>query len=102
IIFLVSGLWHGANWTFILWGALNVLYFLPFLLSGNHLENLDIVAQGKRVQSLKDLLKMVITFNLISFSLIFFRSRSIGNAIDYTRQMFIGIFHLSSYKETWN
>ena len=44
IIFLVSGFWHGANWTFIIWGALNAIYFLPLLLTNNNRNNLDVVA----------------------------------------------------------
>jgi alginate O-acetyltransferase complex protein AlgI len=44
IIFLVSGFWHGANWTFIAWGALNAIYFMPLLLLNKNRENVDIVA----------------------------------------------------------
>ncbi|MGY8923939.1 MAG: MBOAT family O-acyltransferase, partial [Flavobacteriales bacterium] len=47
IIFIVSGFWHGANWTFIVWGTLNALYFLPILLTKNNRKNLDTVAKGK-------------------------------------------------------
>ena len=47
IIFIVSGFWHGANWTFIIWGILNALYFLPLLLSGNNRNHIEIVAEAK-------------------------------------------------------
>src|SRR5690606_29465848 len=47
IIFLVSGFWHGANWTFIVWGALNALYFLPLLLTKRNRKNIDVVARGR-------------------------------------------------------
>jgi len=40
IIFIVSGFWHGANWTFIVWGALNAIYFLPLLLTNNNRNNI--------------------------------------------------------------
>ena len=46
-IFLVSGFWHGANWTFIIWGALNAIYFLPLLFTNNNRKNLGVVAEGK-------------------------------------------------------
>ena len=45
IIFLLSGFWHGANWTFIVWGALHALFFLPLLLAGRNRNNLAIVAR---------------------------------------------------------
>jgi alginate O-acetyltransferase complex protein AlgI len=47
IIFIVSGFWHGANWTFIVWGLLNAIYFLPLLLLKRNRDNLETVAQGK-------------------------------------------------------
>ena len=53
IIFIVSGFWHGANWTFVVWGALNALYFLPLLLTNSNRNNLHIVAEGKFLPSLK-------------------------------------------------
>jgi D-alanyl-lipoteichoic acid acyltransferase DltB (MBOAT superfamily) len=55
IIFIVSGFWHGANWTFIVWGALNAIYFLPLLLTKNNRKNLEIVAQGKFLPTLEEL-----------------------------------------------
>jgi len=54
IIFLVSGFWHGANWTFIAWGFLNALYIMPSILFKTNRQNLDTVAQGKLLPSLKE------------------------------------------------
>ena len=54
-MFIVSGLWHGANWTFIAWGVLNAIYFLPLLLTENNRVNLDLVAKGKPLPNLKEL-----------------------------------------------
>ena len=51
IIFLISGLWHGANWTFICWGLLNALYILPSVIFRTNRNNLDIVAQGRALPS---------------------------------------------------
>ena len=83
IIFIVSGFWHGANWTFIVWGALNALYFLPLLLFNRNREHTTIVAENKLLPSLRDLLKIVTTFILTVIAWIFFRSESVSSAIDY-------------------
>jgi len=88
IIFIVSGFWHGANWTFIVWGALNAIYFLPLLLTNNNRNNLEIVAQGKSLPSLKDLSFMLLTFGLTVFAWIFFRAENIGHAISYISEIF--------------
>lgn len=88
IIFLVSGFWHGANWTFILWGALNALYFLPLLLSNRNRKNLDDIAENGWLPSLKDVIKMGLTFTLVTFAWIFFRAESAGDAFRYISQIF--------------
>jgi alginate O-acetyltransferase complex protein AlgI len=80
IIFLLSGFWHGANWTFIVWGALNALYFMPLLLSGKNRTNLEIVAQGKLIPSFKEFVSMLLTFGLTVFAWIFFRAESLHQA----------------------
>lgn len=83
IIFLISGLWHGANWTYIVWGALNAIYFLPLLLTNNNRNNLETVAQGKLLPSLKEVSFMLLTFGLTVFAWIFFRAKNIEHAISY-------------------
>ncbi|WCO03089.1 MBOAT family O-acyltransferase [Psychroserpens ponticola] len=88
IIFLVSGFWHGANWTFIVWGGLNALYFLPIMLTNKNRSNLDIVAKGKWFPKLKDLLSILITFTLTVFAWIFFRSNSVTDALGYISNIF--------------
>ncbi len=87
-IFIVSGFWHGANWTFIAWGILNAIYFLPLLLTNNNRNNLDIVAQGRLFPSIKELALMLMTFTLTVFSWIFFRANNIEHAISYISQIF--------------
>ena len=47
IIFIVSGFWHGANWTFIIWGALNAIYFLPLMLLNRNRNNIEISCRRK-------------------------------------------------------
>jgi len=88
IIFLVSGFWHGANWTFIIWGGLNALYFMPLLLTNKNRTNLEIVAQGKIFPSVKELLGMTMTFSLTVLAWIFFRADNVHHAISYISQMF--------------
>lgn len=101
IIFLLSGFWHGANWTFIAWGALNAIYFLPLLLLDKNRSNLDIVAQGKFLPSLKEVLSIGITFSLTAFAWIFFRAENMTHAISYIERMLGGIASLYAYVETW-
>lgn len=88
IIFIVSGFWHGANWTFIVWGALNGMFFLPLLLLNRNRNHLGIVAQGKLFPSLKEFLSIVSTFALTVFAWIFFRSDNLANAVAYISQIF--------------
>ena len=87
VIFIVSGFWHGANWTFIVWGALNAIYFLPLLLTKKNRSNLDIVAQGKYFPSIKELSFMLLTFGLTVFAWIFFRAENIGHAMSYISEI---------------
>ena len=88
IIFLVSGFWHGANWTFIVWGALNALYFLPLLISQNNRNNLDSVAKGKLLPTVKEFMSMLFTFSLTAFAWIFFRAKTVSEACSYIKKMF--------------
>jgi len=88
IIFLVSGFWHGANWTFIIWGGLNALYFMPLLLTNKNRTNLEIVAQGKIFPTVKEFLGMALTFGLTVLAWIFFRADNVHHAVSYISQMF--------------
>jgi alginate O-acetyltransferase complex protein AlgI len=80
IIFLVSGFWHGAKWTFLVWGALNALYILPLVIFGWNRNNLQTVAQGKLFPTGKEILQMLFTFGLTVFAWIFFRADSVTQA----------------------
>ncbi len=88
IIFLVSGFWHGANWTFIVWGALNAIYFLPLLLMGKNRANIGTVAEGKYLPSIEELFQMGSTFFITVIAWVFFRANTMGQAIDYLREIF--------------
>ncbi len=88
IIFVVSGFWHGANWTFAAWGALNALYFLPLLLTKSNRENLEIVAAGKFFPTWKEGASILLTFALTLLAWVFFRAESIGHALAYIAGVF--------------
>ena len=87
IIFLVSGLWHGANWTFIAWGAYHALLFLPLILLGKNRKYKDVVAEGRLLPSLKEAGQLLLTFFLVVIGWIIFRADSIGQAWDYIRSI---------------
>ncbi len=88
IIFLVSGFWHGANWTFIVWGFLNALYFLPLLLFNKNRVNMVIVAQEKKLPSIIELFQIAITFGLTVLAWVFFRAETITHALSFIKNMF--------------
>lgn len=88
IIFIVSGFWHGANWTFIVWGALNALYFLPLLLTNKNRKNLDIVAENRFFPNVKEIFQIGITFGITVFAWIFFRAENIEHAIGIISKIF--------------
>lgn len=83
VIFLISGLWHGANWTFILWGAFHALLFLPLILLGKNRKHTDVVADGRWLPTIKELGQMLLTFILAALGWVLFRSQSIGEAVDF-------------------
>jgi D-alanyl-lipoteichoic acid acyltransferase DltB (MBOAT superfamily) len=88
IIFLVSGFWHGANWTFIIWGFLNALYIMPSIIFNTNRNNLDIVAQGRLLPTAREVFQMLTTFSLTVFAWIFFRAQSVSHAFEYIGEMF--------------
>lgn len=88
IIFIVSGFWHGANWTFIVWGFLNALFIMPSIVARTNRKNLDIVAEGKIFPSVKEFLQVSLTFVLACFCWIFFRANTVTDAFAYIGKMF--------------
>jgi alginate O-acetyltransferase complex protein AlgI len=95
IIFLVSGLWHGANWTFIVWGVFHALLFLPLVLFGKNRKNTNIVAENRYLPNVKELFQIVTTFTLVTISWILFRANNLKHAYQY----FKGIFSLSLFRD---
>ena len=93
VIFLVSGFWHGANWTFIAWGAYHALLFLPLILLGRNRKYTNQVAEGRWLPTLKETGQMVLTFVLVVIGWVIFRAESIGQAWQYI----CGIFNRSLF-----
>ena len=91
IIFIVSGFWHGANWTFVMWGALHALYFMPLLLLKKNRVHTGIVAQGKYVPSVKELSQTGITFGLTVLAWIFFRAENMSHALQIIQDLIGGL-----------
>jgi D-alanyl-lipoteichoic acid acyltransferase DltB (MBOAT superfamily) len=87
VIFLLSGLWHGANWTFIAWGAYHALLFLPLILLGKNRKYKDVVAQDRLLPSLRECGQMLLTFLLVVVGWIIFRAESIEQAYSYLFRM---------------
>lgn len=101
IIFIVSGFWHGANWTFITWGALNALFIMPAIIMKTNRNYIDIVAKGRQWPSIKEFSQIIITFLLTVFAWIFFRAESIHHATNYISGIFSSsILSIPQFEET--
>ncbi len=88
VVFLVSGFWHGANWTFIFWGAFHALAFVPvFLLGRNTIYKDSVVGQNTLFPSIIEIGQVLLTFSIVTFSRIFFRSESITDAFAYINRI---------------
>ncbi len=91
IVFLLSGLWHGANWTFIIWGALHGFYFLFSIWTKNIRMKFATIFNFERFPRLQNLFKVFFTFHLVLFGWIFFRANSISDAGYIVSQVFKGL-----------
>ena len=97
IIFLVSGFWHGANWTFIAWGAFHAILFLPLILTGKNRKYTNQVAEGRFLPTLKEMGQILLTFFLATIGWIIFRSATISDSIHYI----VGICDASLFSVPW-
>lgn len=92
IVFFVSGLWHGANWTFICWGLYHACLIAVFILFGINTKSKDIVAQGRLLPSLKEFCQMAVTFALVIIGWIIFRAENMTQACEFITRMFTTLF----------
>jgi len=99
IIFVVSGFWHGANWTFLSWGFLNALYFLPSLLLGTNRNNMETAELHWDLYSIKVFFNILITFVLSCLAWVFFRAKTIAIAFDYIEKIFTDRTFTSQFLE---
>jgi len=87
IVFLVSGLWHGANWTFVVWGAINAVFIVPLIVGKRNRVNLDTVGGTSWLPSLREIVNMLATFTITCIAWVFFRSEDIISALQYVKGM---------------
>ena len=87
LVFLLSGLWHGASWTFVIWGALHSLYFMPLVVRGKNRRYLDDVAVGYLWPSGVEFASIFATFSLTCIAWVFFRAPTVGDALVYLQRM---------------
>lgn len=85
IVFLVSGFWHGANWTFLIWGGIHACLFLPLLLLNRNRHHLTV-----HNLNVRHFFNIIFTFLLVTLAWIFFRADTLSIAIHYIKEMFIG------------
>lgn len=97
IIFLVSGFWHGANWTFIVWGLLNAIYFLPLLLQNKNRSNMGEIQVNLTISGIKVILNIILTFSITCLAWIFFRAKSIAEAFGYIQRMLSDLSFKTQY-----
>lgn len=97
VIFLLSGFWHGANWTFIAWGAYHALLFLPLILLGKNRKYTNQVAEGRFLPTWKESLQILCTFLLVVLGWIIFRAPHMPTLLHY----FEGICDTSIFTIPW-
>jgi alginate O-acetyltransferase complex protein AlgI len=93
IVFMVSGFWHGANWTFIAWGALHGLYLIMAIIKNNILHRLNIQVTNHIALKLLDFTNIIFTLSLVFFAWIFFRAKNIHDALYIATHLFDNVVH---------
>jgi len=88
LIFIISGFWHGANWTFIAWGTLHALCYLPDMLLKKNRKYTNIVAQNTILPNVKEFVNIITTFAIVCLAWIFFRADNLKHALDYIQLLF--------------
>ena len=97
VIFLLSGFWHGANWTFIAWGAYHAILFLPLILTGKNRKFTNQVAEGRFLPTIKEAGQILLTFFLAVIGWIIFRSSGIPSMLGY----FKGLLHFGTLRASY-
>jgi D-alanyl-lipoteichoic acid acyltransferase DltB (MBOAT superfamily) len=97
IVFFVSGLWHGANWTFICWGLYHACLIAIYILLGINTKSKNVVAQGRLLPSVREFCQLAITFFLAVVGWIIFRSENMPQAYEFLSRMFTTMFDQGLY-----
>lgn len=87
IVWGISGLWHGANWTFVCWGLIHATLLVAYTLLGINTKYNHGVAYGRYLPSIKETLQMALTFLLFAVSMIIFRAENMTQAVGYLTAM---------------
>ena len=91
IIFLVSGFWHGANWTFIMWGLVHAVAFVPLLLTKRNRRFAgEVVAENRALPSIREVFGMLATFAVVMLGWAFFRADTVTQAVGWLCEIFTG------------
>jgi len=85
IVFLLSGLWHGANWTFVLWGFIHALFYIPILFFKTERQTLT---SHNHIPNIKTILQIGFTFFIVVIAWVFFRAETIMHAFSYLERVF--------------
>ena len=93
VIFLLSGLWHGANWTFVAWGLYHALLFVPLIALHKNRRYMNVAGEGRWLPSMTEVLQMAGTFFLVMVGWVIFRAENIAQAGSYLVNMFAGLSH---------
>ncbi len=88
IVFLLSGFWHGANLTFVFWGLLHAVFYLPLIFLNQTKKHLGLVAENRIFPRVKELFQMSVTFALVCMAWIFFRAATLEDGFGYVRKLF--------------
>ena len=88
IVFLISGLWHGANWTYIVWGGINGFYLVFALVTKKYRDSFDNFIGINKFPGVKKAVQILTTFGLTCFAWIFFRATSLAQAWDIIKKIF--------------
>lgn len=98
----VVGLWHGANWTYIIFGLFHGLLFIPLVVTGAIFKKKKLKTNRIGLPPLNDFFRMIVTFSVVTLSLIIFRAENIGQTYHYFQAVFSGLVHKSDYIQTLN
>ncbi|PHS09019.1 MAG: membrane-bound O-acyltransferase family protein [Kordia sp.] len=91
IVFLLSGFWHGANMTFIFWGLIHAILFIPLFITGRYLKNKH--SENIDKINIKPILSTILTFSMVTLAWVFFRAENITEAFLFVERIFINDFN---------